>query len=85
METPTLVDLEDGRKIEVRTAGPEEGEILLFHHGAPGAGLPFRPWAESAAARGLRTIMYSRPGYGLSTAAPRAENSRRSFGHGGGP
>ena len=70
METPTLVDLEDGRKIEVRTAGPEEGEILLFHHGAPGAGLPFRPWVESAAARGLRTVMYSRPGYGLSTAAP---------------
>jgi pimeloyl-ACP methyl ester carboxylesterase len=70
METPTLVDLKDGRKIEVRTAGPKDGEILLFHHGAPGAGLPFRPWVESAAARGLRTVMYSRPGYGLSTAAP---------------
>jgi pimeloyl-ACP methyl ester carboxylesterase len=70
METPTLVDLKDGRKIEVRTAGPKDGEILLFHHGAPGAGLPFRPWVESAAARGLRTVMYSRPGYGLSTADP---------------
>jgi pimeloyl-ACP methyl ester carboxylesterase len=70
METPTLVDLEDGRKIEVRTAGPEYGEILLFHHGAPGAGLPFGPWVELAAARGLRTVMYSRPGYGLSSAAP---------------
>jgi len=70
METPTLVHLADGRKIEVRTAGPEDGETLLFHHGAPGAGLPFRPWVESAAARGLRTVMYSRPGYGLSTAAP---------------
>jgi pimeloyl-ACP methyl ester carboxylesterase len=70
METPTLVDLEDGRKLEVRTAGPEDGAILLFHHGAPGAGLPFKPWVESAAARGLRTVMYSRPGYGLSTADP---------------
>lgn len=70
MQTPNLVDLKDGRKIEVRTAGPKDGEILLFHHGAPGAGLPFRPWVESAAARGLRTVMYSRPGYGLSTAAP---------------
>jgi pimeloyl-ACP methyl ester carboxylesterase len=70
MKTPTLVDLEDGRKIEVRTAGPEDGEVLLFHHGTPGAGLPFRPWMESAAARGLRTVMYSRPGYGLSTADP---------------
>ena len=70
METPTLVELKDGRKIEVRTAGPKDGEILLFHHGAPGAGLPFRPWVESAAARGVRIIMYSRPGYGLSTANP---------------
>src|SRR5262245_51120795 len=70
MTTPILVDLEDGRKIEVRTAGPEDGEVLLFHHGTPGAGLPFRPWVESAAARGLRTVMYSRPGYGMSTADP---------------
>jgi pimeloyl-ACP methyl ester carboxylesterase len=70
MKTPTLVDLEDGRKIEVRTAGPEDGEVLLLHHGTPGAGLPFRPWVESAAARGLRTVMYSRPGYGSSTADP---------------
>jgi pimeloyl-ACP methyl ester carboxylesterase len=70
MKTPTLVDLEDGRKIEVRTAGPEDGEVLLFHNGTPCAGLLFRPWVESAAARGLRTVMYSRPGYGLSTADP---------------
>jgi len=70
METPPLVHLKDGRKIEVRTAGPEDGEVLLFHHGTPCAGLPFRPWVESAGARGLRTVMYSRPGYGLSTAAP---------------
>ena len=70
METPTLVDLKDGRRLEVRTAGPETGEILLFHNGTPCAGLPFRPWVELAAARGLRTVMYSRPGYGLSTANP---------------
>ena len=70
MRTPTLVDLKDGRRIEVRTAGPEDGEVVLFHHGTPGAGLPFRPWVESVAARGLRTVMYSRPGYGLSTADP---------------
>src|SRR5262245_22291208 len=70
METPILVDLEDGRKIEVRTAGPEDGEVLLFHSGTPCAGLPFRPWVESAAAKGLRTVAYSRPGYGLSTADP---------------
>ena len=70
MEAPRFVDLRDARKIEVWTAGPEGGEILLFHHGTPGAGLPFRSMVGSAAARGLRTVMYSRPGYGLSTADP---------------
>src|SRR6188474_2308853 len=70
METPTLLDLRDGRNIEVRTAGPEDGEIVVFHHGTPGAGLPFRPLVESAATRGLRIVTYSRPGYGLSTADP---------------
>jgi len=67
METPTLLDLRDGRNIEVRTAGPEDGEIVVFHHGTPGAGLPFRPLVESAATRGLRIVTYSRPGYELST------------------
>jgi hypothetical protein len=50
METPTLVDLEDERKIDVRTTGPADGEILHYYHGTPRAGLPFRPMAESAAA-----------------------------------
>jgi|BarGraNGADG00212_2_1021979.scaffolds.fasta_scaffold69779_1 pimeloyl-ACP methyl ester carboxylesterase len=61
------VDLPDGRKLEFRTAGPQDGEILLFHHGTPGGGLPFTPMVEAAAAKGLRTVMYSRPGYGTST------------------
>jgi pimeloyl-ACP methyl ester carboxylesterase len=64
------VNLPDGRKLEVRTAGPENGEILVFHHGTPGAGLPFKPLVEAAAARGLRMVMYSRPGYGTSTPQP---------------
>jgi pimeloyl-ACP methyl ester carboxylesterase len=34
------------------------------------AGLPFVPFAEAAATRGLRTVMYSRPGYGTSTSMP---------------
>jgi pimeloyl-ACP methyl ester carboxylesterase len=64
------VDLPDGRAIEVRLAGPEDGEILLFHHGTPSSGLPFVPMAEAAAARGLRTVAYSRPGYGKSSPLP---------------
>jgi pimeloyl-ACP methyl ester carboxylesterase len=72
MNTESLmyVDLPDGRRLEVRAAGPEDGEILLFHHGTPGAGLPFMPRVKAAAARGLRTVMYSRPGYGTSTPQP---------------
>jgi pimeloyl-ACP methyl ester carboxylesterase len=66
-EPHLYVDLPDGRKLEVRMAGPQDGEILLFHHGTPGAGLPFTPMVEAAAAKGLRTVMYSRPGYGTST------------------
>ena len=72
MNTESLrhVDLPDGRRLEVRVAGPEDGEVLLFHHGTPGAGLPFMPRVKAAAARGLRTVMYSRPGYGTSTPQP---------------
>jgi pimeloyl-ACP methyl ester carboxylesterase len=64
------LDLPDGRKLEVRSTGPKDGEILLVHHGTPQAGLPFLPWAEAAAARGLRTVTYSRPGYGGSSSMP---------------
>jgi pimeloyl-ACP methyl ester carboxylesterase len=64
------VDLPDGRVLEVRTAGPNDGEILLIHLGTPMAGLPFVPFVAAAAARGLRTAIYSRPGYGTSTAMP---------------
>lgn len=69
-QSPVSVRLPDGRSLEVRTAGPEAGEVLLFHHGTPGAGLPFGPMADAAAARGLRTVMVSRPGYAGSTAQP---------------
>ncbi len=60
------LDLPDGRKLEVRSTGPKDGEILLVHHGTPQAGLPYMPMAKAAAARGLRTVTYSRPGYGAS-------------------
>ena len=69
-EPPICVNVPDGRNLEVRTAGPEGGEILLFHHGTPGVGMQFPPLVKAAAARGLRTVMYSRPGYGTSTPQP---------------
>jgi pimeloyl-ACP methyl ester carboxylesterase len=59
--------LPDGRSLEVLTGGPRDGMPLLFHVGTPMAATPFEPLAIAAARAGLRTISYSRPGYGRST------------------
>jgi pimeloyl-ACP methyl ester carboxylesterase len=40
---------------------------LIFHIGTPMGVAEFEPLSLAAAARGLRTVMYSRPGYGRST------------------
>jgi pimeloyl-ACP methyl ester carboxylesterase len=57
----------DGRTLELLLAGPRDGEVLLFHHGTPGAAVLHQPLVDAAAAQGLRTVLYSRPGYGRST------------------
>ena len=62
-----LVDLPDGRVLEVAVAGPEGATPIVFHHGTPMAGVLFPPLVSAAAERGLRTVAYSRPGYGRST------------------
>ena len=68
MVVPTLqLRVPDGRSLDVFLAGPESGTPLLFHVGTPGAGLPFAPFVESLAERGLRYVSFSRPGYGSST------------------
>jgi len=59
-----------GRRLEVLTAGPEDGLPLVFHNGTPGGLVVFPAMADAAAARGLRTVMYARPGYGGSTVQP---------------
>jgi pimeloyl-ACP methyl ester carboxylesterase len=68
MVVPTLqLPVPDGRSLDLFLAGPESGTPLLFHVGTPGAGLPFAPFVESLAERGLRYVSFSRPGYGSST------------------
>ena len=62
-----LVQLPDGRQVEICIAGPADGVPLVFHHGTPGGGRIYEPFAQEAAARGLRMVTYSRPGYGSST------------------
>ena len=58
-----------GRDLEVLATGPDAGRPLVFHSGTPSAALLFRPLVAAAAARGLRVVTYSRPGYGDSPPA----------------
>ena len=74
MEIETVeVRREDGRRLEVELAGPENGDLLVFHNGTPVAGMVYGPMVEEGAARGIRHLTYSRPGYGDSH---RAEGRR---------
>jgi pimeloyl-ACP methyl ester carboxylesterase len=65
-----LVEVAGGRSVEVLTAGPPDGLPLVFHTGTPAGLVGFAPLIEAAAARNLRTICYSRPGYGRSDPQP---------------
>jgi len=60
----------DGRRLDVLTAGPPDGLPLVFQHGTPGGLVAFPDMVDAAAARGLRVVMYARPGYGGSTPQP---------------
>ena len=60
----------DGRLLDVLTTGPEDGFPLLFHNGTPCGLLGFASMTNEASSRGLRTVMYGRPGYGDSTPCP---------------
>jgi len=60
----------DGRVLEVLTDGPVHGLPFVFHTGTPAGLVAYRPMLETAAAHGLRTVQYSRPGYGASTPHP---------------
>lgn len=57
----------DDRTLEVLVAGPEDGFPLVFHHGTPQGAVPFGVLERPAAARDLRVVSYSRPGYGGSS------------------
>lgn len=63
----TTVDLPNARVLQVWVEGADAGDVVIWHHGTPGSGVPYRPSDEEAASRGLRLASYSRPGYGTST------------------
>jgi pimeloyl-ACP methyl ester carboxylesterase len=60
------VAIADGRKLEVELAGPGDGTVLIYHNGTPTAGRLFARHVDAGAARGLRHVTYSRPGYARS-------------------
>lgn len=58
--------LSDGRTLDVVVSGPATGPLLLWQHGTPGAATPVRIVVRAAERLGLRTVSWSRPGYGAS-------------------
>jgi pimeloyl-ACP methyl ester carboxylesterase len=69
-----LVTAADGRTLQAVLAGADEGELVVLHHGTPGSAHEiYPPHAANAAARGIRLVLYGRPGYADSE---RAEGRR---------
>jgi pimeloyl-ACP methyl ester carboxylesterase len=64
------VSLGSGRSADVATSGPATGLPLVFHAGTPAGIAPYEPLSSAAAEVGLRTVQYSRPGYGDSDPHP---------------
>jgi pimeloyl-ACP methyl ester carboxylesterase len=66
----TVITLSDGRDLEVEVTGPDDGPVLLFHHGTPGGSVQLGAMAEQTHARGHRLVTWSRAGYGASSRRP---------------
>jgi pimeloyl-ACP methyl ester carboxylesterase len=64
------IETPDGRVLEVVADGPDGGDVLIFHPGTPNGPLAPPTVVAAAAERGLRTVVYARPGYGASTPQP---------------
>jgi pimeloyl-ACP methyl ester carboxylesterase len=60
----------DGRVLEYLVSGPPGGRTLLFQPGTPNSAVLFSAMVEAAEQLGMRTVSYSRPGYGQSTPRP---------------
>jgi pimeloyl-ACP methyl ester carboxylesterase len=59
--------LPDGRTLEALEEGDERGTTLIFHHGSPGAAVPYEPFDRAAHERGIRLVTISRAGFGGSS------------------
>ncbi|MCE7003399.1 alpha/beta hydrolase [Kibdelosporangium philippinense] len=63
----TILELPDGRVLDVLVSGPEDGIPLVFNHGTPSAVVPLSYVKRNVHERGLRLVTFSRAGYGKST------------------
>jgi pimeloyl-ACP methyl ester carboxylesterase len=54
------------RRLEVEVDGPSDGLVLISHTGTPSGGRLYAPRVRAGAERGIRHVIYSRPGYGGS-------------------
>jgi pimeloyl-ACP methyl ester carboxylesterase len=63
-----MVQAPDGRQLEVVSSGPEDGRCFLFHSGTPSAADAYPPLVAALAARDMRLVTFSRPGYAGSSA-----------------
>jgi pimeloyl-ACP methyl ester carboxylesterase len=70
MDPTSQLHLQDGRSLDIRISGPDDGQVLVFHHGTPGSSFPLRFLERAAHERGFRLVTSSRPGYGNSTRQP---------------
>jgi pimeloyl-ACP methyl ester carboxylesterase len=62
-----IIDLVDGRKLEVATMGDPSGHTVLFHHGTPGSYKTFLALAPLLERGNYFFVTSSRAGYGAST------------------
>jgi pimeloyl-ACP methyl ester carboxylesterase len=62
-----LIDLPDGRTLEVATLGEPSGHTVLFHHGTPGSANLVKMLSPLADDDSLFIITMSRAGYGKSS------------------
>lgn len=56
----------DGRRLVFHLAGPEGGDLVVFHTGTPGTPHIYVGLIRECVARGLRIVCVARPGYGGS-------------------
>jgi pimeloyl-ACP methyl ester carboxylesterase len=67
-----LLTLSDGRQLAYTDAGPADGPVVLYFHGAPSSRLDLHATgiADRLDELGVRAVSPDRPGYGLSTPQP---------------